>query len=83
MSQKSEVVVRAAGGGIRRATRRHHSAEEKIRKRGCTPMKLKRLKRWEHDGVLDKMQAALDRMPDGMTIRRQKFSPRPRAKASK
>jgi hypothetical protein len=46
-------------------------------------MKLKRLKRWEHDGVLDKMQAALHRMPDGMTIRRQKFSPRPRAKASK
>ena len=77
MSQKSEVVVRAAGEG------QPHSAEGKIRKRGCTPMKLKRLKRWEHEGVLDKMQAALDRMPDGMTIRRQKFSPRPRAKASK
>lgn len=40
-------------------------------KRKCTPTKHKRLKRWEHEGVLDKMQAALDRMPDAMTIRRQ------------
>jgi transposase len=40
-------------------------------KRRCTPTKHKRLKRWEHEGVLDKMQAALDRMPDAMTIRRQ------------
>ena len=30
----------------------------------CTPDKHKRLKRWEHEGVLD-------RMPDAMTIRRQ------------
>jgi Transposase DDE domain len=30
-----------------------------------------RLKRWEHEGVLDKMQARLDRLPDAMTIRRQ------------
>jgi len=37
----------------------------------CTPDKHKRLKRWEHEGVLDKMQARLDRMPDAMTIRRQ------------
>jgi len=37
----------------------------------CTPDKIKRLKRWEHEGVLDKMQARLDRMPDAMTIRRQ------------
>jgi transposase len=37
----------------------------------CTPDKYKRLKRWEHEGVLDKMQARLDRMPDAMTIRRQ------------
>jgi Transposase DDE domain len=40
-------------------------------KRRCTPLKHKRLKRWEHEGVLDNMQAALDRMPDAMTIRRQ------------
>jgi len=37
----------------------------------CTPDKHKRLKRWAHEGVLDKMQARLDRMPDAMTIRRQ------------
>ena len=37
----------------------------------CTPEKHKRLKRWEHEGVLDKMQARLERMPDAMAIRRQ------------
>lgn len=37
----------------------------------CTPDRLKRLKRWEHEGVLDKMQARLERMPDAMAIRRQ------------
>ncbi|SJM30524.1 IS1182 family transposase [Mesorhizobium delmotii] len=37
----------------------------------CTPDKHKRLKRWEHEGVLDEMQDRLDRMPDAMTIRRQ------------
>ncbi len=37
----------------------------------CTHDKHKRLKRWEHESVLDKMQARLDRMPDAMTIRRQ------------
>jgi Transposase DDE domain len=38
----------------------------------CTPdNKVKRVKRWQHEGVLDKMQASLDRMPDAMTIRRQ------------
>ena len=37
----------------------------------CTADKHKRVKRWEHEGVLDTMQARLDRMPDAMTIRRQ------------
>ena len=37
----------------------------------CTPDKLKRLKRWRHEGVLDKMQARLERRPDAMLIRRQ------------
>ena len=37
----------------------------------CTPDKVKRLKRWEHEGVLDKMQARLERMPDAMGMRRQ------------
>ena len=34
-------------------------------------MALKRLKRWEHEDVLDAMQARLDRMPDAMLVRRQ------------
>jgi hypothetical protein len=29
------------------------------------------VKRWEHEDVLDRMQARLDRMPEAMTIRRQ------------
>ena len=37
----------------------------------CTPEKLKRVKRWEHEGVLDAMQARLDKMPDAMGVRRQ------------
>ena len=37
----------------------------------CTPDKLKRLKRWRHEGVLDKMQARLEHRPDAMLIRRQ------------
>jgi hypothetical protein len=31
----------------------------------------KRLKRWQHEGVLDKMQDRLNRMPEAMAIRRQ------------
>ena len=37
----------------------------------CTPDKHKRVKRWEHEGVLDQMQARLERMPEAMLIRRQ------------
>ena len=37
----------------------------------CTPDKHTRVKRWEHEGVLDQMQARLERMPEAMTIRRQ------------
>src|SRR5882762_6012907 len=37
----------------------------------CTPDKLKRVKRWEHEDVLDAMQARLDWMPDAMFVRRQ------------
>jgi hypothetical protein len=29
----------------------------------CTPDKLKRIKRWKHEGVLDKMQSRLDHTP--------------------
>ena len=37
----------------------------------CTPEKLKRFKRWQHEGVLDAMQARLEQMPDAMGVRRQ------------
>ena len=37
----------------------------------CTTDKVKRQKRWEHEPVLDRMQARLDRMPEAMIIRRQ------------
>lgn len=37
----------------------------------CTPEKLKRVKRWEHEGVLDTMQARLDAMPNAMSMRRR------------
>jgi len=37
----------------------------------CTPTKLRRIKRWEHEDVLDKMQDRLDRMPEAMDVRRQ------------
>ena len=37
----------------------------------CTPAETRRVKRWVHEGVLDAMQARLDRMPEAMKIRRQ------------
>ena len=37
----------------------------------CTPTKLRRVKRWEHEDVLDRMQDRLDRMPEAMGVRRQ------------
>ena len=36
----------------------------------CTPDKLKRLKRWEREDVLDRMQARLDETPNAMRVRR-------------
>jgi transposase len=37
----------------------------------CTPDKLRRIKRWQHEDVLDRMQARLDHIPDAMGVRRQ------------
>ena len=37
----------------------------------CTPTKLRRIKRWENEDVLDRMQARLDHMPEAMGVRRQ------------
>jgi transposase len=37
----------------------------------CTAEKVKRVKRWKHEDVLDIMQDRLDRMPEAMGVRRQ------------
>ncbi len=37
----------------------------------CTTGKERRIKRWEHEEVLDVMQARLDRDPEKMRVRRQ------------
>jgi len=39
-------------------------------KRQCTDGKERRIRRWEHEGVIDAMQARLDARPDAMRIRR-------------
>jgi transposase len=36
----------------------------------CTPSKERRIFRWEHEAVLEKVQARLDRTPEAMTVRR-------------
>ena len=37
----------------------------------CTPGEQQRIKRWEHEDILDAMQTRLDQAPDSMRIRRQ------------
>ncbi len=37
----------------------------------CTTGKQRRIKRWEHEGVLDAMQKRLDQVPQAMILRRQ------------
>jgi transposase len=37
----------------------------------CTPTKLRRIKRWENEDVLDRMQDRLGRMPEAMGVRGQ------------
>jgi len=37
----------------------------------CTPGQERRVSRWEHEEILEAMQARLDRAPDSMRIRRQ------------
>ena len=36
----------------------------------CTPAKERRVTRWEHEAVIEAMQARLDRVPKAMLIRR-------------
>jgi transposase len=37
----------------------------------CTPSDYRRIRRWEHEATLDRMQARLDRMPEAGRLRRQ------------
>ena len=37
----------------------------------CRPTKLRLIKRWENEDVLDRMQHRLDRMPEATGVRRQ------------
>ena len=37
----------------------------------CTNGKERRIRRWEHEHVVEAMQARLDRMPDAMRVRRR------------
>ena len=37
----------------------------------CTPSASRRISRWEHEGVLEKVQRRLDKMTDAMTVRRR------------
>lgn len=37
----------------------------------CTTGKFRRIKRWEHEGVIDDMLKRLDELPEAMTIRRR------------
>ena len=37
----------------------------------CTPSEQRRVKRWEHEAVLDAMQVRLDNAPDTMRVRKQ------------
>jgi transposase len=78
-----EDVYRCPGGQT--LTWRHSNVEEGLRlhcywttkcpacalKSKCTLSKERRVKRWEHEAVLDAMQERLDRAPESMRIRRQ------------
>jgi len=37
----------------------------------CTTSNYRRIRRWEHEAVLDRVQQRLDRKPDAMTLRRR------------
>jgi len=37
----------------------------------CTPADYRRITRWEHEDVLDRMQVRLDRMPEAGRLRRR------------
>jgi hypothetical protein len=40
-------------------------------RRQCTPADYRRISRWEHEDVLERMQRRLDQMPEAGRLRRQ------------
>jgi transposase len=46
------------------------NCQECVMKERCTPSQQRRVTRWEHEDVLDDVQARLDRFPEAMRIRR-------------
>ena len=47
------------------------ACQECALKARCTTGKERRIKRWEHEGVLETMQRRLDQAPEKMAVRRQ------------
>jgi len=63
------------GVGVERGVKLHRywssNCQRCAIKKKCTPSTERRIARWEHEAVLEAMQARLDHAPDSMRIRRQ------------
>jgi len=57
-------------GGLRMRTYWSSACSQCPIKTRCTPSDFRRIRRWEDEGVLEAMQARLDRQPEAMTLRR-------------
>ncbi len=67
------LIFRFAGEEGGKLTRRYwtRGCQTCVLKAKCTTGPERRVSRWEHEAVLDAVQARLDRNPDKMTVRRQ------------
>ncbi|MDR0213963.1 MAG: IS1182 family transposase [Comamonas sp.] len=54
----------------KRAIYRFSTLEKSALKAQCTTSSYRRIRRWEHEEVLERVQQRLDRKPDAMTLRR-------------
>src|SRR5450755_2051465 len=59
------------GGQDQQGLARKASSKRTKLKPQCTPADYRRVRRWEHEALLDAMQRRLDRRPDAMTLRRR------------
>jgi transposase len=57
-------------GGLRSRTYWSSACSQCPIKAQCTPAEFRRIRRWEHEAVLEAMQVRLDRQPEAMTLRR-------------